>query len=67
MLERSDVDKPMWRKKVDGTLLKDAWTPIPKWLWELWDIENSFSNISSKKDGNGTVQISYMNTAFTGN
>jgi hypothetical protein len=66
MLERSDIDKPMWRKKVDGTLLKDAWTPIPKWLWEVWDIENSFSKVRSKKDVNGLVSISYMNTTFAG-
>ncbi len=57
MLERSNVDFPMWRKKVDATFLKDAWTPIPKWLFKFWDIEASFSHVKSKQDPEAIVEI----------
>lgn len=30
--ERSNVEFPMWRKKVDDSLLNDYMTPIPNWL-----------------------------------
>ncbi len=66
MFERSDIDKPMWRKKVDSTLLKDAWTPIPKWLWSIWCIESTFEEVKSKKDPRGCVIISYQGLTYKG-
>ncbi|HAW20963.1 MAG TPA: hypothetical protein DCX14_12340 [Flavobacteriales bacterium] len=35
-VERSQVEGPLWRKKVDSTLLKEHQTPIPVWVLELW-------------------------------
>lgn len=66
MLERSQVDFPMWRKKVDSTLLKSAWTPIPKWLFKFWDIEASFSQIRSKKDPEATAYILFDKITYIG-
>ncbi|WED22801.1 hypothetical protein L3Q72_05260 [Vibrio sp. JC009] len=66
MLERSDVDMPLWRKKVDKTLLKDSETPIPKWLWEVWDIPNTFGGVRSKREPQSIVDISYQGKEYSG-
>jgi hypothetical protein len=66
MIERADVDHPMWRKKVDGTLLREGWTPIPKWLWEIWAIENLFGSVLSKKARDAQVSIAYNGSSYTG-
>jgi hypothetical protein len=66
MLERNDVDHPLWRKKVDGTLIKDAWTPIPIWVRSIWDIDHLFSDVVSKRDKNGAVLITFMGSTFQG-
>ena len=42
--ERSNVELPMWRKKVDDSLLNDFMTPIPNWLSNVWDLETFKSN-----------------------
>jgi hypothetical protein len=67
MLERSDIDKPLWRKKVDGTLLKGSSTPIPQWLWDIWSIEQTFGKVTSKKDPKSAVKLIYNGRNFKGN
>lgn len=67
MLERQNVDQPMWRKKVDSSLLKDAETPIPKWLWEIWRIEVLFGSVNSKNDHTGNVTINFGRQTYLGN
>ncbi|CAH7309851.1 conserved hypothetical protein [Vibrio chagasii] len=66
MLERSNIEFPLWRKKVDGTLLKDANTPIPTWLWRVWEVEETFGAVKSKKDLKGTVSIKYLSQTYQG-
>lgn len=66
-LERSDIEFPMWRKKVDVTLFKDSATPIPKWLCKIWDINNVFSNSYSKKDSISEVKILFNRKSYNGN
>jgi len=56
----------MWRKKVDATLLKGAWTPIPKWLFKFWNIDQSFSHVRSKQDPEATVEIKYDKAIYQG-
>ena len=41
MNERSDIEFPVWRKKVDHSFLNEKVTPIPKWLWSIWKIEET--------------------------
>jgi hypothetical protein len=65
--ERSDVEYPMWRKKVDATLLKDGATPIPKWLCSVWSINNNFETCSSKKDPNSNVVVKFNKKKYQGN
>jgi len=66
MFERSNVDQPMWRKKVDGTILRDGWTPIPKWLWEIWSIEKVFGSVTSKKAPDAQVTIEFDGLLYSG-
>lgn len=65
-LERSDIEFPLWRKKVDATLFKDAATPIPKWLCKVWKINSLFPNSYSKKDANSVVEIFFNHKKYTG-
>lgn len=67
MLERSDIEFPIWRKKVDATLLKDGETPIPKWLWDVWSIEQIFGHVTTKKDDDSHVKVLINNNVYSGN
>lgn len=65
-VERSDIEFPLWRKKVDASLFKDAATPIPKWLCKVWDIENLFSTCTSKENINSQVKVILNKTEYKG-
>ena len=60
--ERSDIQFPLWRKKVDRSLLERNNTPIPSFLWDQWKI--NCSNTHSK--GIGTVQLFYDKKEYSG-
>lgn len=63
--ERSNVEFPMWRKKVDDSLLHDYMTPIPNWLSNVWDLELFTSN--SKKEDSTKVEIIFEKLTYSGN
>lgn len=65
-LERSDIDYPLWRKKVDASLFKDAATPIPKWLWKVWDVEELFAQSTSKDNLDSKVSVVFGKEKFNG-
>jgi len=65
-LERSDIEFPIWRKKVDATLFKNNATPIPKWLWKVWNINELFSDSTSKQISDCNVLIRYEKDEFEG-
>lgn len=65
-VERSDIDFPVWRKKVDSSLLKDACTPIPSWLKKVWGIDNLFKYSSSKKSPEAIVGIRFRRKDYDG-
>ena len=66
MLERHNVEWPLWRKKVDGTFLKDFNTPIPKWVQKIWEIEREFSEARSSHDIRSEVKIIFKKKAYSG-
>jgi|TARA_R110002012_G_scaffold295746_2_gene492467 hypothetical protein len=66
VLERSDVEWPLWRKKVDGTFLKDFSTPIPKWVQKIWEIEAHYSTVRFKSNENSKVRIEFRKENFEG-
>ena len=58
--ERSDVQFPLWRKKVDGSLLQHAMTVIPEWVKHgVFDIVEVFPG-SSKKDPSSKVTVEFI-------
>ncbi len=48
--ERTNVRHPLWRKKVDGTLLRLGITPVPLWVAGIWRIGEGFSEVAGRKD-----------------
>jgi hypothetical protein len=58
--ERSDVQFPLWRKKVDGSLFQHAMTVIPEWVKHgVFNIVDVFSE-SSKKDPSSKVIVEFV-------
>ena len=66
MLERSNIDYPLWRKKVDATFLRDYETPIPNWLLDIWNIQENFDHVRSKSDIDSKVDIIFNNNTYPG-
>lgn len=57
--ERTDVQHPMWRKKVDGTLLRLGATPIPLWVTRMWSVEVAFRDVAGRSDPRARVDCSF--------
>src|SRR4051794_20093922 len=49
-LERSDVEFPIWRKKVDKSLFEHNGTTIPQWACSMWRLGEIYASVSSKKN-----------------
>ena len=64
--ERSDVEYPIWRKKVDTTILSDGCTPIPNWVMKVWGIEERFGAAISKKHPDASVGIFFNGEKYEG-
>ena len=65
-LERKNIQFPLWRKKVDKSILEGNETPIPKFLWKLWDIERLFKKCRSKNHSESLIEIYYKENKFIG-
>ena len=65
-LERSDVDFPSWRKKVDSSLLRHNGTTIPQWVCKLWGIDKDFSKCTSRKQNESKITIEFESRKFDG-
>ncbi|MEQ1675547.1 MAG: hypothetical protein ABL876_02525 [Chitinophagaceae bacterium] len=64
--ERSNIEHPMWRKKVDTVLLERQHTPIPNWLSKLWLIKNFVGLNTSKKEVQSEVTINFQKIKYQG-
>lgn len=47
--ERTKVDFPLWRKKVDSSLFMHKGTTIPGWACSMWGVQDNFRDCNSKK------------------
>ncbi|MCW3999905.1 MAG: GIY-YIG nuclease family protein [Candidatus Bathyarchaeota archaeon] len=65
-LERSDVDHPLWRKKVDSSLFRQNGTTIPHWACRMWEIQNDFSECTSRTNPNSTVEAEFKGKHYKG-
>ncbi len=65
-LERTNVEFPLWRKKVDSSLLTDCQTPIPIWAYKIWNLDGRFSKCYSKKGQKSNTTIIYEGKKYCG-
>jgi len=65
-LERSDVDHPLWRKKVDSSLFRYSGTTIPNWACKMWKINEDFSSCTSKRIPESCVKVEFKAKKFEG-
>jgi len=67
--ERSHVEHPLWRKKVDFSLFghrTHGGTTIPHWLWSMWHIEDLFGECASERDPRSKVGVHFEGQRFDG-
>jgi len=65
-LERSDVKFPLWRKKVDSSLLESCETPIPQWVAEMWNVTKTFAGSFSRKTPAAEAKILFQRKQYRG-
>jgi hypothetical protein len=63
--ERTKVEYPLWRKKVDKSLFEQG-TTIPNWACDMWSIPKLFSGVTSKGDENSKVTIRFNQKTYQG-
>jgi hypothetical protein len=64
--ERSDVEFPIWRKKVDKSLFEHNGTTIPVWACQMWGLIEDFGDINSRSDYRARVKVSFAGTQYEG-
>ena len=65
-LERSNVDFPLWRKKVDKSLFEHSGTTIPIWACEMWKLASLYSDVSSRRDPKAKTKIRFEKNYYEG-
>jgi hypothetical protein len=65
-LERSDVDYPLWRKKVDSSLFRQNGTIIPRWACRMWGIDEDFSTSNSKAMVSSKIEVEFKGKTYNG-
>jgi len=65
-LERSKVEFPLWRKKVDKSLFEHNGTTIPVWACHMWGLPALFADISSKKNPLSEVTVLFKKKKYSG-
>lgn len=64
--ERSNVEFPLWRKKVDKSLFEHKGTTVPLWACRMWNLPSYFQHVNSKKDPDAQVTIRYAGKLYKG-
>lgn len=64
--ERSNIKFPLWRKKVDHSLLENEVTPIPNFLHEQWKINKLFGECYSKSDNASKITVVFKGKRSNG-
>ena len=63
--ERSNVQFPLWRKKVDYSIFEENGTAIPDWVCMSWNLHNDFPSISGRVKEN-IITIIFEDQEFEG-
>jgi hypothetical protein len=64
--ERSDVEFPIWRKKVDSSIFQHDGTAIPNWVSKMWDLSDDFLEGNTRKDPQSKVKIIFNEKEYDG-
>lgn len=64
--ERSNVEFPLWRKKVDKSLFEHKGTTVPLWACKMWSLPSYFQDVTSKKSTASEVVIRYKGKEYKG-
>ena|ERR1700722_2904225 len=65
-LERADVNHPLWRKKVDGSLLRHSVTPIPDWVGRMWSITQVFPDKGGRREPKSQTSLLFNGKTYSG-
>ena len=65
-LERSDIEFPVWRKKVDKSLFEHNGTTVPEWACRMWTLQGIYGQVTSRTDPKSTATIHYKGTEYKG-
>lgn len=65
-LERSDVDYPLWRKKVDSSLFRQKGTTIPNWACRMWGIQEDYASCTSRRDPSSRTKVEFKGNTYEG-
>jgi len=63
-LERSNVEFPIWRKKVDKSLFHYNGTTIPEWACKMWGINAMYGDVTSKADPKSEAKATYKGRIY---
>ena len=64
--ERTSVDYPLWRKKVDNSVFRDGGTTIPNWACRTWDFHSLYPTNLRKRDPESQVNVTFGGSKFQG-
>ena len=65
--ERSNVNFPLWRKKIDNSVFDDNSTPLPNWIAKSMELEKYFPKAGSlRKSSKNQVEITFQKQKYLG-
>ena len=65
-VERTDVEFPLWRKKVDNSIFRHGGTTGPNWAAKMWDLDHFFPGMRGKKDESSRTILRFEKSQFEG-
>lgn len=65
-IERSNVEFPLWRKKVGFSQFEHRGTTIPAWACTMWKIQNIFGYCTLKRMKDSEVNITFQGRNYSG-
>jgi hypothetical protein len=66
-VERSKVEFPLWRKKVDSSLFEYSGTTIPTWACTMWRLQEIFRHCTSSRMDDSKVNVIFQGKDYPGN
>ncbi len=64
--ERTNIDFPLWRKKVDNSIFRDLGTTVPNWACRLWDFDVVFPGLLKSNDPVASVTVKFQGHNYKG-